>query len=364
MDTIFSHIIQKRLSQVNEDVATDALGYILQSSELARGGMMKFLKIIGGELPDLHFYTQKAEDSIRPDMWGLANSEPYVFIENKFWAGLTDNQPVSYLEHLAKYDHKTILLFVAPAKREETLWRELLRRLTNAGIEIDKQDAPPGVLRSGETNLGPILSLTSWSNLLSKLSESVSDDLSAKGDIAQLRGLCEVIDKNAFTPISLAELSDQRTPAFIMQLSSVVEKTIKSAVTKNVLNIKGLMPQASKERIGRYLRIPEDQGVGAWLGIHFGLWRKHGGTPLWLIFGDDEWGRAQEVQQLIEMSPINKDIPPSVNYKQYAIPLYLPTGQEKDAVVRYLVDRLREIAEVLGELSPKTVADDLNETSV
>ncbi len=31
MHTVFSHIIQKRFSQVNEDMATDALAYVLES---------------------------------------------------------------------------------------------------------------------------------------------------------------------------------------------------------------------------------------------------------------------------------------------------------------------------------------------
>ncbi len=47
------------------------------------------------DLPELTFKTQQTEGSIRPDMWGFAGNEPCVYIENKFWAGLTDNQPVS-----------------------------------------------------------------------------------------------------------------------------------------------------------------------------------------------------------------------------------------------------------------------------
>lgn len=43
METVFSHIIQKRFSQVNEDVATDALAFILRSNESALTGMMKLL---------------------------------------------------------------------------------------------------------------------------------------------------------------------------------------------------------------------------------------------------------------------------------------------------------------------------------
>jgi len=53
MQTVFSHIIQKRFSQMNEDVATDALAFILHSSESARTGMMKLLRGIVADIPDL-----------------------------------------------------------------------------------------------------------------------------------------------------------------------------------------------------------------------------------------------------------------------------------------------------------------------
>lgn len=53
MQTVFSHIIQKRFSQVNEDVATDALAYILGSSESARNGMMKLLRSIVSRSPGI-----------------------------------------------------------------------------------------------------------------------------------------------------------------------------------------------------------------------------------------------------------------------------------------------------------------------
>jgi hypothetical protein len=58
MATVFNHIVQKRLSQVNEDVATDALAFILGSSEPARAGMMKFLGGLAPGLPSLQFRTQ------------------------------------------------------------------------------------------------------------------------------------------------------------------------------------------------------------------------------------------------------------------------------------------------------------------
>jgi len=129
MDTIFSHIVQKRFSKVNEDVATDGLAFILNSSDRARSGFMKLLRGIEADLPDLHFRTQQTEGSIRPDMWGFDGLDPRVFVKNKFWAGLTDNQPVSYIEQLSAFTQPTVLLVVVPAAREQTIWRELLSRL-------------------------------------------------------------------------------------------------------------------------------------------------------------------------------------------------------------------------------------------
>lgn len=96
MTTVFSHIVQRRLSQEHENVATDALSFILSQSEPARSGVMKLLRTICTQLPDLRFRTQGTVEDSRPDMWGFEGASPRVFIENKFWAGLTDNQPVGY----------------------------------------------------------------------------------------------------------------------------------------------------------------------------------------------------------------------------------------------------------------------------
>jgi hypothetical protein len=61
-------------------------------------------------------------------MWGFDGLDPRVFVENKFWTGLTDNQPVSYIEQLSAFTQPTVLLVVVPAAREQTIWRELLSR--------------------------------------------------------------------------------------------------------------------------------------------------------------------------------------------------------------------------------------------
>jgi hypothetical protein len=354
MQTVFSHIVQKRFSQENENVATDALAFILHSSESARTGMLKLLRAVAPSMPSLRFRSQQTEGSIRTDMWGIDdNTIPRVFVENKFWAGLTDNQPISYLNKLAEYTQPTILLVVVPEAREETVWRELIHRLERAvNSSPINQNVPAGIVHSVTMEKGPILALTSWCKLLSVLELEASDDQSVRSDLLQLGALCEAADNQAFTPISSSDVTNQRIPAFILKLSSIVQASVDRAVTDGVLNIKGLLPQARRERIGRYVSLPGAQGVGLWFGIHFDLWKKHGGTPLWLLFSQSKWSRAHEVCSLIEPWASKEGIFTTRENDSFVVAVDIATGEEKDQVVEVIVDRLKKIAGALSPLGP------------
>ena len=356
MQTVFSHIVQKRFSRVNEDVATDALAFILHSSETARNGMMRFLRGLVPNMPSLRFRTQQTEGSIRPDMWGYDEAEPRVFVENKFWAGLTDNQPVSYLRQLAVYTQPTILFVVVPDAREQTMRRELSRRLQDAGIRTTDMDTTSdSIVYSITTEIGPILALTSWTKLLSALELEVADDPSARSDLLQLRALCEAADSDAFVPISSEEVSDQRTPAFILQLNTIIQESVEVAVTEKVVNIGRFLPQANWERIGRYAEIVGEKGIGFWIGIHFGLWKKHGATPLWLLFplSQGEWSRALEVRPILEPWAAKEGILTTYENGEFAIAVDIAIGEDKDQAVRSVVNCLKEIAAVLSGLKQK-----------
>jgi hypothetical protein len=252
MQSVLSHIVQKRFSQVNEDVATDALAFILTSDQAARQGMIKLLRGLLPDLPPLEFRSQQAEGSIRPDLWGNHHGVPHVFIENKFWAGLTDNQPLSYLEQLSSYSHPTALLVVAPEARQHTLWRELLRRLAAENVGWSLSAVPSGVISAVKTELGPLLSLTSWTRVLSALEQEVADDPHVRSDLLQLRALCESADSVAFSPLAAAEITNQRIPLLIQQLATVVQAAVELAVSRHVLSLDGLRPQSDWTRMGRY----------------------------------------------------------------------------------------------------------------
>jgi hypothetical protein len=70
MQTVFSHIVQKRLSQEAENVATAARAFILESHEPARNGMSKLLRGVVPGLSRLWFRIQQTDGDSRPDLWG------------------------------------------------------------------------------------------------------------------------------------------------------------------------------------------------------------------------------------------------------------------------------------------------------
>ena len=352
--TIFSYIIQKRFSRVNEDVATDALAYVLQSSESARRGIMKLLRGIVPSLPSLLFRTQEMEGAIRPDLWGFSETEPCLFVENKFWAGLTDNQPVEYLKQLGRYTQPSVLLVIAPAAREHTLWRELTRRLSDAGMVFVEKDASVGIARCVTTEAGPVLALTSWNNVLAAMEhEAAADDPAARSDLIQLRALCDAADIDAFVPVSKEDISDQRVPAFVMQLVSLVQGAVDYAVGESILSVEGLRPQASWDRIGRYASLFIDARIGVWIGVHFGLWKLHGTTPLWILFYEGRFGQGENARKLIEPWAARRNFLTADSDRSFAVALDVPTGEEKSTVIRSLADDIKEIAAVLSELPPR-----------
>jgi hypothetical protein len=355
MQTIFSHVVQKRLSRANEDVATDALAFVLHSSESARNGMMKLLRGIAPDMPALRFRTQQTKDGIRPDMLGYDEVGPRVFVENKFWAGLTDNQPEFYLRGLAKGPQPTILLVVVPEAREQTLWGELERRLRKDGIPATNREPAACIVHSVTTEIEascPILALTSWTKLLSMLELEVADDPSARSDLLQLRALCEAADNDAFVPISSAQITDQRNPAFILQLNSIWQAAVDIVANRHVLSLKGTNPQASAERIGRYAYFGSERRAAFWIGTHFDLWKEHGRTPLWGVFSPSNLGRAQEVRTLLEPWAAQQGVFTASQGDNFVVALDIACGEEKDVVVNSLVQRLNEIAGILSVLAP------------
>ena len=113
--TLLAHLaLQKKFSDKYENIAVEALGHILSESDAARHVLSDVLRTGGAEVGEIaqgENTGQRRGGDHSPDLAGFAmqhNRRAHVLIEAKFWAGLTDNQPVAYLERLpeARSSHR------------------------------------------------------------------------------------------------------------------------------------------------------------------------------------------------------------------------------------------------------------------
>ena len=143
---------------------TESLHYILRQHS-ARNAFLQFIgQLAPGLNPVTRLETQTGTDkSARPDMLGRdIDGKPVLAIEAKFWAGLTDRQPIDYIEKVLPKDRRALLLFIAPERRFETLWPELIRRCRQAGLEIATEAQGESIWKIARLTSERTLALTSW----------------------------------------------------------------------------------------------------------------------------------------------------------------------------------------------------------
>lgn len=58
----------------------------------------------------------------------------------------------------------------------------------------------------------------------------------SRRDLIQLRALCQAADRDAFIPFSPALVSEQRIPAVILQLNSIVISSVERAIIEGCIN--------------------------------------------------------------------------------------------------------------------------------
>lgn len=214
-----------------EPLATAALGHVLAQSSTCRKALAE---LVPGQLPEGLTYRSELADQLadgRPDVVGAMLGQRHIIVEGKFWAGLTEAQPVAYLRTLVE---QGTLVVVAPHLRFPTIGAELLRLVAEQGLCVDGHlqiddatGAEARFVRVGDRHLG----LVSWRLLLSRLRQALLDagDTALAADVDQLDGLCALEDDEAFLPLSSVDLSHP-TPLRIYQYMQLVDTIVQRAV--------------------------------------------------------------------------------------------------------------------------------------
>ena len=350
--SILSYLADKqRFTNGTEDIATEVLGYILSRSHACREALRETTRGGGADVGQLvQVNTQVTDDEgARPDLVACdEGGSKRVLIEAKFWAGLTKNQPNTYLERLLNDGKPAVLLFVAPRARMETLWPEIRREASkrfSLGEDTGTEDVKSATVDGSERRL----MLTSWRTLLldkMKKQAETHGESSAERDILQLNALCEREDSEAFLPLRPEELGPE-FPRRMLNLSDLVDKATTLACEAGFANTTGLQRKPQFYGYGRDVRLGKDKFkkqvdryAVAWFGVHYYLWAHHRETPLWLVFEDTGTISVDEVRQRTGMMVDNLD----------SIPIYLPTGVEGE-VLDSVVNQLREIAAKISAAS-------------
>ena len=332
--TLLSFIAQRHTIGL-EDVATDALCFILSRSCSAREALSELLGDDDRPIPiaKARPWSPDAHGAI-PDLACLDEDHNLVaLIESKFWAPLTSNQPVTYWQGLPAHK-RTVLLFLAPDYRVDqgTLWNELEARLRDAGHELGPADTNRGPITARSQGDQRRLMLTTWQLLLDRMARRArkDDDTQACFEIAELQGLA-------------ASAIEGDRPTRDENLKLLISESLKRLEQSKWADTSGLAVGRGFEYYGRHLRLA---GVSAWLGIDYRAVNQLPGKRLWLQFYGDN---LEEVRSRLEgwaetgLGWSSDDV---------YLPIDLPAGADREKTLNAIVAQLERIAKLIDPDAP------------
>ena len=356
--SLLNLIARKYANGRREDVAVDSLGYVLSNSKAARIALTEKLRDVGAAIaPITAAATQVVVgDHERPDLACFhEHRNAHVLIEAKFWAKLTDNQPNAYLDRLPD-DEPSVLLFVAPAARLASLWRELQTRLSYQGRAVQETHHSRSLIAAADSGSERHLILVSWADFLADLARRAGSagDADAVFNICQLQALASrEDDDDPFLPVGPDDIN-QEVPRRLLGWKTLVDSVIKELVGRGWAKRK--TGRGSRhDSIEYYGRLLDFAGAEAWFGLNHRDWIQRGNTPLWLELywtenvpeGHSAWPLLDELEEKCPGQGMDKD---------GHVPIFVPKNSDQDPVVTGIVERLEQIGKLIDPDGP-TYAD-------
>ncbi len=362
MDTLFAHLAT-RFAPSPENIAIEALGFILQRSASARAAFTGVASAGGLELPrDMSFATQAvAEDDSRPDIEGYgADLQRYVVAETKFHAGLTINQPLTYAARLPA-DRPAALVFIIPSARMVSLWSELSRRLKGGDYLVSPRREVQPELWTAIFGNGHHFVLVSWRVVLAAIVREmeVARETERLDDVRQLQGLCERMDSESFLPLRSEELTGTDMPRRYLQFCDLINDAGEELVASGLCDRKGLQSAGGQGYFGRYLRSHE---VVFYIGFDCAAWLAYKHSPLWLRF--DQY-TSPEVLSALRLRAPNEVRWPTImeSPRRIMVPLLIRPGIEKPEIVADIATQVGKVLATIFRLwSPMPPAEAVGDT--
>ena len=300
-NSLLAHLYS-RIRGSQEDIATLSLQYLLsQSKPLNEAFTRQISELLGVDLGERLQYVCQAvgENNERPDMVGYDNvGHESVLCEMKFYAGLTANQPLGYLDRIENGGGAG-LIFICPQARQTSLWGKLLSICQSREIE---KIGPKCVCVNGVRMA--ILTRAEVLENLYKIGLQAANNYVS--DIQQLQGYCAQMDTDAFIPFVPEELSADTARKNQRYYDVVDEVTRRICADQDVVAAK-----ITTKATDRYYEKRVDiNGFKVSVIYDRDLWKSNSSvdTPFWMSVYDYDWGQAQHILARIPEEQMDNEV--------------------------------------------------------
>lgn len=317
--SLLSHIATNFISEY-ENVANSSIAYLLNQYDIARVALKNILVV---ESVPTHYITELSTDGNgRPDVTGLnPDGTKSIIIEGKFWANLTNNQPINYLKELSDTGK---LLFVAPDRRTTSLRYEIQER---TGKDDER------------------IIVVSWRSFIEaiELENQKNLNVNLASDLTQLKELCEQMDEAGMPPLSMSDL-DPMNGRVAYQFADLLDECNTIIRGWPESDFKGLLTASSKDGYGFYFRAFNH---GCQLKFSSYDWfMKDSHTPFWLRLKDVDFNHSESIY--IALNNIDEENTYlDSDYVSYAIKLN--PGMDRDEVIQHIVFKVRDVLIKISE---------------
>ena len=344
--SLLAHVVAKFAPKQWENLATESLHFLLQrpGGQCAISAVLSSLAFKPGEL---RWSTQaaSAEDSSIPDLVGYDPADrPAGIIEVKFWAALTSNQPLGYLDRQTRAfpgePSAHLLMFLVPQRRLQLVAAELAARLGQVAVPTDLD----GVARLARGDERVVV--IAWTRVLAELQIRLEEarDTEGLGDLAQLRGLCDRADEDVMLPIAAEEVSDSLGRR-VHEFCELANGTADLLVSEGLLNTKGLRSAAGQGWYTRYVKSGSGHVFG--IGMYSWSWAHRYPSPWWVRF----WQASPEVIESISQLSGHPLLPhQEIVDGQLQLALSPPVGMEQPAAIEHLASAVRAVCSALDAI--------------
>lgn len=330
-----------RIKGSQEDIASIGLAYILNSSEFSRRMLKNFIFDKSNiNIGEVNYITQSVGGKLeRPDISGIdTEGNEKMIIEAKFWASLTKNQPIEYLNRLHE---NSVLLFICPKLREVALFNELKFRLEKDELSIKLYE------NKIQLDNNKCIIITNWTFLLNYMKNMLNDNNEKLlvSDVDQLIGFCEIIDNSSFLPINEMDLS----PSVAKRINSFYDFCDK--IFDKLLEIYNFDPagvRATGLRYGyaRYFLI-NNFGMGFILNMKF--WEKQYNTPFWFLVKEGWNDQSIEFKKKLNQIAVKLKLRTIEHEKILYFAIFPDIDEVEDVLLNKITNILQKIIKEISE---------------